>query len=38
MIAMKFSCARALFEKIKSLLMKNSHGYMGGTGLKLFPN
>ena len=38
MVAKKYKYAKSNFEKIKPLLMKNSYGYIGGTGLKLFPD
>ena len=38
MVAMKYRYARPAFDQIRPLFMKNSLGYVGGTGLKLFPN
>jgi hypothetical protein len=38
MVAGATKYAEPLFPLIKSLLMKNSDGHVGGTGLKLFPD
>ncbi|UCF60139.1 MAG: hypothetical protein JSV37_10255 [Anaerolineaceae bacterium] len=38
MVAKKYSYAKEPFERIKKMMMMNTSGYIGGTGLKLFPD
>lgn len=38
MVAKKYAYARSAFEQIKPLFLRNARGYVGGTGLKLYPD
>jgi len=38
MVAGKYKYAKAVFEEVRSMLLQNHFNYVGGTGLKVFPD